>query len=84
MYVCMYVYMYIIIQVGLEYTDEYDKLLDNYLLQNENKRKAMKAENKSSDLHAYKLEDYGLTRELVEKEFADYISLYNLKESKSK
>ena len=71
-------------QVGLEYTDEYDKLLDAYLLQNENKRKALKSESKSADLHAYKLEDYGLSREVVEKEFADYIALYNLKEVKSK
>jgi len=74
----------ILAKVGLEYTDEYDKLLDAYLLQNENKRKALKSENKSADLHAYKLEDYGLSREVVEKEFADYISLYNLKEVKSK
>ena len=66
----------------MEYTDEYDGILDTYLANNEAKRKALKKSKPKADLHAYKLEDYGLSRAIVEKEFSEYITKYNLKEIK--
>jgi hypothetical protein len=41
-------------------------------------RKAKKEKN----LHNYKPEDYGLTKEMLRDEFKDYIAKYNLVEKK--
>lgn len=76
-------------KVGREYTAEYDRILDEYLAKNAAKREAMKKEktgNRTSgeNLHAYSLEEYGLSREQVEEAFKGYIEKYNLKETKNK
>jgi hypothetical protein len=46
------------------------------------KRNQIKSQKKSSAVHEYKPEDYGLTKEGIRAEFADYIKKYNLLESK--
>ncbi len=73
-------------QSGLEFTKEYEGLMDDYLAKSAASRKklladttvAKKGPHKGEQLHEYTLEEYGLSKEIVEKEFADYISLYNL------
>jgi len=72
----------ILAKVGLEYTSEYNSLLDTYLADNAAKRAALKKTKTDKTVHAYSLEDYGLTREMVEKEFGEYIDTYKLKEVK--
>ena len=78
-------FLFFALQVGLEYTDEYNLLLDDYLAKNAEKRAALKkSKSGAKEVHAYSLEDYGLSREQVEAEFADYINEYSLKEEKRK
>ena len=67
----------------MKYSAEYDARLDSYLAENAAKRKTLKAAGQK-EVHAYTLEDYGLNREMVEKEFAAYISEYKLKDMKNK
>eukprot|EP01038_Epipyxis_sp_PR26KG_P006845 gene6845-9372_t len=63
---------------GIEYSQNYEQKLDNYLKESNEKRKKLKKSNKSDVVHDYKLEDYGLTKELVSQVFHDYINKYNL------
>ena len=63
-------------QTGIDYTNEYDTKLDEYLKENEAKRKLAKSKNAKKEMHTYDLIDYGLTKALVHKEFQDYINDY--------
>jgi hypothetical protein len=70
-------------ETKLPYNAEYEKKLDDYLAESDRKRNEMKnkgktAGGKTGTLHAYSLEDYGLTKELVAEEFKDYIAKYDL------
>lgn len=69
-------------QAGLSYSDFYEGELDRYLAKNAEKRKKLKSkkDNKSADLHVYKLEDYGLSKEIVNGMFSDYTSQFRLSE----
>ena len=44
------------------------------------KRNQLKEKKKAAALHEYKPEDYGLTRDGIHQEFAEYIKKYNLLE----
>lgn len=56
--------------------------MDAYIAKNAEERKKLKEQKKSSELHSYRLEDYGLTQEKVLERFGDYINKYNLREAK--
>lgn len=56
--------------------------MDAYLAKNAEERKKLKEQKKSSELHSYRLEDYGLSKEKVLEKFGDYISKYSLREPK--
>jgi hypothetical protein len=65
----------------LPYSDEYNVKLDDYLAASEKKRKEMAAKGQAAGgqkgtLHAYSLEDYGLTKEMVAEEFKEYIEKF--------
>jgi hypothetical protein len=69
----------IILQTGLPFNAEYEARLDTYLAANTAKRVALKAKKGSAaELHSYSLEEYGLSTELVQEVFADYIAEYRL------
>jgi len=73
----------ILAKANVDYTAEYEKLLDDYLAKNAAKREEMKKnKGNKAELHHYTLEEYGLSREIVEKEFHDYIVKYDLNEGK--
>lgn len=61
-------------QQGWEYTDEYDKILVDYIAENNAKRGKIKG--KSKKLHDYSLEMYGMTKEMVADEFGWYLKKY--------
>jgi hypothetical protein len=73
-------------QSELEYSDEYRYRIDCYLAKNELERKQLleknrasgKASASSASLHSYSLEDYGLTKQIVESTFKEYIDKYDL------
>lgn len=65
----------------LKYNDEYQNKLNEYLKKSDEKRakmasKGQASKGKKGTLHAYSLEDYGLSKELVAEEFKDYIDKY--------
>jgi hypothetical protein len=67
-------------QSGLNFSETYQKNLETYLQKNAESRKNMK-DKKGSDkkaLHEYKPEDFGLTADLIQNEFKEYIQKYNL------
>lgn len=68
-------------QAGLGFSAAYETQLDQYLQRNAEQRQKMKAQNLSSNtqaFHDYKPEHYGLTEEVIQKEFQAYISKYHL------
>lgn len=69
----------------LPFSDEYVRLLDEYMAESNRKRKAMKekkakeaADGKAVELHSYSLEEYGLSEDVVLAKFDAYIKKYNL------
>ena len=65
---------------GWKYTEEYDKILDTYLAQNEVERAAIKKQRSKSDvLHSYTPEEYGLTAdELSSGLYAEYVKKFSV------
>jgi hypothetical protein len=53
--------------------------MDAYLAKNAEERKKLKEQKKSAELHSYRLEDYGLSKEKVLERFSDYINKYSLR-----
>jgi hypothetical protein len=66
-------------QAGIASSGDYETKIDQYLAKSAEQRKKLK-EKGGGQVHGYKPEDYGLTREQIHKEFADYINKYNLLE----
>jgi hypothetical protein len=63
----------------LGFSNAYDDNITNYLQKNAIEREKLKAKNKSEkELHSYSLEEYGLSKDIVEKQFSFYIKQYNL------
>jgi hypothetical protein len=60
----------------MEYSSHYDGELDVYLRNSEAQRKLIKQQQQKAEVHVYRAEDYGLTKELIEREFAPYIDKY--------
>lgn len=60
--------------MGWEYTDEYDKILGDYIA--ENKAKRSKIKGKSKKLHNYSMEMYAMSKEQVDTELGWYINKY--------
>jgi hypothetical protein len=77
-------------QTGLPFSAEYEARLDAYLAKNAAERAALKAKKESASndssaiIHSYSLEEYGLSKELIQETFEDYIKLYNLAEPAGK
>lgn len=72
-------------QFGWEYTDEYDRILKEYLKKNAEEREALKKKNASSGakLHHYTPEEFGLTaEELSTGKFTTYCDKYKVPMSK--
>jgi hypothetical protein len=69
-------------QAELQFSSEYQGLMDAYLAKNAEERKKLKENKNAAELHSYRLEDYGLTQEKVLERFGDYINKYNLREPK--
>ena len=68
-----------------KYTEEYDKILDEYLIENQLEREAVKKEKSKSDtLHSYSPQEFGLTEdELCSGKFAEYIDKFSVPMSKN-
>lgn len=62
----------------MPFTAEYEANLDEYLRRNEEERQRMKEKAGKAEMHEYRPEDYGLTKERIREEFKDYISKYRL------
>jgi hypothetical protein len=69
----------------VEFSKEFEDRIDKYLAKSKADREALKnnksVANKSKgkeQLHEYSLEDYGLSAELVNTTFAEYITKYDL------
>jgi hypothetical protein len=63
----------------LGFTNVYDNNITNYLQKNAIEREKLKAKNKNEkELHTYSLEEYGLSKDIVEKQFSFYIKQFNL------
>ena len=60
---------------GVGFAPEYEERLDAYLKSNAENRAKAKSSNKGV-MHSYSLEDYGLTKEQVAKEFQSYVRDY--------
>jgi uncharacterized protein YeeX (DUF496 family) len=80
-------------QAELPFSAEYEERIDSYLAKNAEQRKQLKEQkareqregkqkSKAEELHAYSLEEYGLSEEMVLKRFESYISRFNLREEK--
>jgi hypothetical protein len=54
------------------------------LKKNTEERAKLKEKKKSSVVHDYKPEEYGLTAEMIREEFKDYIARFDLLEKKAK
>lgn len=70
------IYFLPFVQAGLEFSQSFEKRIDEYLA----KSKEERAKLKQKSLHNYKPEDYGLTKEGIREEFKDYIAKYKLVE----
>ena len=77
------------VQAELPFSVEYEKRVNSYLAKNAEQRKQLKEqkakeqrEGKHVELHAYSLEEYGLSEEMVLQRFGSYISKYNLRTKK--
>lgn len=76
----------IVLAAGLDFSAEFEARIDAYLAKSKAEREALKANksvaNKSKGtqaaLHEYTLEEYGLSEEMVRREFKDYIDKYQL------
>ena len=68
-----------------KYTEEYDKILDDYLAQNERERAAIKKnKSKSNVLHSYTPEEFGLSaEEMSSGTFREYVDKFNVPMSKN-
>ena len=64
--------------MGLPYTDKYDSKIKDHLSLSAAKRSKIKEQKKSTAVHEYRPEDYGLTVQLIRDEFAAYINKYGL------
>jgi hypothetical protein len=72
-------------QFGWEFTKEYEKILDEFIANDQLKRQKLKEKASTSDdnLHEYKPEAYGLTKEqLSSGVYEKYIQKFNLKAPK--
>lgn len=64
---------------NLGFSVAYDNNITLYLQKNASEREKLKAKNKNEkELHTYSLEEYGLSKEIVEEKFAFYIKQFNL------
>lgn len=75
----------------LPFSTEYDERIDSYLAKNAEQRRKLKEQKikeesaglkKKAVLHAYSLQDYGLSEDMVLERFSWYIEKYNLREKK--
>lgn len=64
--------------MGLPYTGKYGSKIKEYLSLSAAKRSKIKEQKKSTTVHEYRPEDYGLTTQLIRDEFAAYIHKYGL------
>jgi hypothetical protein len=64
------------------YSTEYQERMDAYISKNAEERKKLKESKKAAELHSYRLEDYGLSKEKVLERFSDYINKYSLRDAK--
>jgi hypothetical protein len=71
-------------QFGWEFTKEYEAILDEFIQNDQLKRQKLKEKAAAEDnLHEYKPESYGLTREeLSSGDYDNYIKKFNLKAPK--
>lgn len=64
---------------NLGFSNIYDDNITTYLHKNKLQREKLKAKNNNdNELHTYSLEEYGLTKEIVEQKFEFYIKNYKL------
>jgi hypothetical protein len=62
---------------NLGFSNAYDSKITAYLQKNAAEREKLKARNKSEkELHSYSLEEYGLSKQIVDEKFAFYKSYY--------
>lgn len=64
--------------MDLPYTDKYSSRIKEHLSLSAAKRSKIKEQKKSTAVHDYRPEDYGLTAQLIRDEFATYIHKYGL------
>ena len=60
----------------MQFSAHYEGELDKYLKNSEEQRRKAKEENKTTEVHVYRPEDYGLTAKMIREEFAGYIAQY--------
>jgi len=70
----------ILAEAKLEFTEEYERRVDEYLKKSSEERKKLKESSKKKEVHAYSLEDYGLTEDIIREEFREYIEKYKLQD----
>lgn len=71
-------------QMGWDFTDEYARIMDNYIADNNSKREEVSKKTEGKALHQYSPESYGLTEnELCVGPYAEYISKFNVPMSKN-
>jgi hypothetical protein len=71
-------------QMGWEFTDEYARIMDEYVAENNKKRSEVSKQSKGQALHHYSPESYGLTEnELCTGHYAEYIQKFSVPMSKN-
>lgn len=68
-------------QLGLTYTDEYDRILREHLAADEAKRAKMRSKGGGGALHTYAPEDYGLSAGELRAAFETYTTTFNIAEA---
>lgn len=58
--------------------------MDDYIRKTNEERASLKKKGGTGEVHSYSLEDYGLSKDIINQEFADYVSKYSLKSEKKK
>ena len=66
------------LKAGLTFTDKYETTIREYVSLSAAKRSKIKEQKKSTAVHEYRPEDYGLSTRQIREEFAEYIHKYGL------
>ena len=90
MSICLYNCLFCLYQAGLPYTPEYDAKITEYLRKSKESRTKLASNPlvpsprhsprspRTESLHEYHLEDYGLSVDIINARFSQYIKTFKL------